>query len=367
MAGDLAGALLPRRAAPLPADRPLKVLVANMAHLGDLIVMAPLLAALRSSSRTAKLGLVVGTWGRPVLELDAAADAVHIVDHWRLNRAPGGLLGKLRQYAKTRSAAVSEIRALGYDAAIDPYAYFGNSADLLWSAGIPSRIGFTSGGAGTLYTHRIHFRSDLSIAANQARLLAPILGEDAVHGPPTAVLPGFRPDPDAEQMASAWGDYMVLHIGPGHPHRDWPADRWIALGQRLIADGFRLVFTGAANEAAHGAPVRAALGGEDLLGRLSLRQFATILSRARGLVAIDTVAGHLAACFQTPTAVVFAGVVPPQLWRPSQPFARIVTHGVPCAPCHRTLGCAVMTCLRSVQAETVHRAIHDAIRAKAAS
>lgn len=364
-AGDVAGLLLPRRAQPLPAGRPLNILVTNLAHLGDLLVTLPLLARLRASPRVARLGLLIGGWGRPVLELGELADQVHCFDHWRLNRAPEGMKAKLVRHAHTRSAAVAELRRTAYDVAIDTYAYFGNSADVLWSARIPARVGFTSGGAGTLYTHRIAFEPELSLAANQARLLAPILGEAEAHITHANALPGFRADPEAERLASQLGRYIVFHVGPGLPHRDWPAANWISLGRRLQAEGFRLAFTGAGGERGHVGPIQAALGGEDLLGRFGLTGFATVLDRAQGLVSIDTMAGHLAALFQTPNAVVFPGVIPASLWGPNQPFARTVTEPVACSPCHRTMGCAAMTCLRGVSPDAVHAALRNAIAAKA--
>lgn len=364
-AGDVAGLLLPRRATPLSAGRPLSVLVTNLAHLGDLLVTLPLLARLRASPRVAKLGLLIGSWGRPVLELGDLADKVHCLDHWRLNRAPAGLKAKLIRHARTRADAVIELRRAAYDVAIDTYAYFGNSADVLWSARIPARVGFTSGGAGTLYTHRIGFDPELSLAANQARLLAPILGEAASNDTLANVLPGFRADPEAERFARDLGRYIVFHVGPGLPHRDWPAANWISLGRRLQAEGFRLAFTGAASERGHVGPIQSVLGGEDLVGRLGLTGFATVLDRAQGLVSIDTMAGHLAALFQTPNAVVFPGVIPAKLWGPNQPFARTVTEPVACSPCHRTMGCEAMTCLRGVPPDTVHAALRNAMAAKA--
>jgi ADP-heptose:LPS heptosyltransferase len=366
-AGDIAGMLLPRRAAPLPAERPLRILVTNPAHLGDLIVTLPVLARLRASGRVARLGLAIGSWSRPVLELGDLADEVYCVDHWRLNRGGTGTAAKLLRHARTRAAALAALRRANYDVAADTYAYFGNSADVLWSAGVPMRIGFASGGAGTLYTHRLAFDPGLSMAANQSRLLAPILGDAASADAAVDPLPGFRPDPAAERLAGELGDFVVFHVGPGLPHRDWPAVQWIALGRHLRADGLRLAFTGAASERAQVGPIQEALGGEDLLGRLDLRGFATLLARARGLVSIDTMAGHLAALFRTPNAVVFPGVVPPGLWAPNQPFARAVTEAVACAPCNRTFGCEAMTCLRRVSPEAVHAALRQAMAAKAAA
>src|SRR5262245_48623453 len=109
-AGDIAGILAPRRAAAIPADRPINVLVANLAHLGDLIVALPLLARLRASPRVAKLGLLVGSWGRPVVDLGDLADEVFCVDHWRLNRAQDDTKTKLVRHARTRADAVAALR-----------------------------------------------------------------------------------------------------------------------------------------------------------------------------------------------------------------------------------------------------------------
>ena len=362
---DAVGFLAARRAGALPTDRPLKVLVANPAHLGDLINALPLLARLRASSSVAKLGLAIGTWGRPILELGELADRIHIVDHWHLNRSGASWLEKVRRHARTRAVAVEEMRRESYDVAIDSYPYFGNAADLLWSIGARTRIGFTSGGAGTLHTHGVAFDPKLSIVANQERLLAPMLGGEARQLEVPPGIPGFRPDPDASRLADDLPNYVVLHIGRGERHRDWPALGWIELGRRLIADGLHLVYTGESSEAAHSESVRAALRGANLIGRLSLRGFATIISRARGLISIDTVAGHLAACFQVPTAIIQNGIAPLTLWRPNQQFVRLVVFPVPCAPCNRTRGCTSMDCIRSTSAETVYAALCEAMVAKA--
>ena len=308
---DAVGLLAARRAGPLPANRPLNVLVANLAHLGDLINALPLLARLRASGSVAKLGLLIGTFGRPVLELGELADRIHVVDHWNLNRGGASWLEKIRRHARTRTVAVEEMRRESYDVAIDTYPYFGNSADLLWSIGAHTRIGFTSGGASTLLTHRFAFDPKLSIVANQERLLLPILGEEGLQLKMPAGIHGFKPDAEATRLANDLANYVVLHIGRGERHTDWPAPAWIELGRRLIADDLRLVYTGESSEAAHCESVRTALGGENLMGRLSLRGFATILSRARGLISINTVAGHLAACFRVPTAIVQNGTAPP--------------------------------------------------------
>jgi ADP-heptose:LPS heptosyltransferase len=299
-----------------------------------------------------------------VLELGNFTDRVHVFDHWSLNRGGRDLKAKLRRHAQTRADAIREIQAEGYDAAVDTYAYFGNAASLLWSAGISRRVGLTSGGAGTLYTDRFRFDPELSIARNQAKLLQPILGKGSDQGLTAVVPPGFEIDREAVRAAGDLGKFIIFHLGPGQPQKDWPTAAWIELGRRLTVDGFRIVFTGSASEAAHGAEVRARLGGEDLVGRLGLRGFATLLSRCEGLVTIDTLTAHLAACFETPTVVVGPGITPRGLWHPNQSYAAVATHSTGCAPCNRTKGCEAMTCIRAIQADRVYFMLHEVISAK---
>ena len=183
----------------LPIGRS-SVVIANLAHLGDLINVLPLLARLRASRSVAKLGLAIGSWGRPssswgssqiafISSIIGTSIAVGRVG-WKKSAAM-----RRRELLPSRKCA-----AKSYDVAIDSYPYFGNAADLMWSIGARTRIGFTSGGAGALHTHRVAFDPKLSIVANQERLLAPILGGEALQLEAPAGIPGFRPDPDASPL-----------------------------------------------------------------------------------------------------------------------------------------------------------------------
>ncbi|MET0181516.1 MAG: glycosyltransferase family 9 protein [Caulobacterales bacterium] len=359
-AADAIGNFAPRRFSPIPVGKPLRVLVSDLAHLGDLVALAPVIGRLRSSPRISHVGLLIGSWGRPVAEIADLADEIHIFDHAFLNR---GGEKRFDRHVKTRADARFQISEARYDVAIDAYPYLGNAAGLLWSASVPARIGFTSGGAGSFYTHRVRFDPAQSLLVNQARLLEPVLGSQADL---RAMLPGFRPDFKIAGELAEVGPYVVFHIGPGASHKDWPADAWIALGRSVRKAGYELVFTGGPSERDHGARVRQALGGKDLVGAAGLAGFATALRDAAGLVTIDTVAGHLAACFETPTVVVYPGIAPPSFWKPAQRFVRLATYPTLCAPCHLTRGCEAMTCIRDLTADDAMATLASVIAEKQA-
>jgi ADP-heptose:LPS heptosyltransferase len=360
MAGDVAGFCVPSRSRPLAA-RPLNVLVANLAHLGDIINLLPVLQRLQASPDVAKVGFLAGPWTRSLLEKVKLADKIHCVEHWSLNRSNISLKDKLGRHFASRSAAVQEMRFEKYDVALDTYPYFGNSADTLWSAQIPVRIGFNSGGGGTFYSQPVPFDPSISVQANQYGLLDHVLGKQDDHWPEN---PGLLLDPDVEKRASAIGDYIVFHVGRGEAHRSWPEQNWIALARRIASKGLKIVFTGEEAESEVSAGIRRAVPSLNMIGQLSFDGFTTILSRARGLVAVDTVAGHIAARFRVPTVVVQNGTIPSHLWRPTQPFVEGIRAPTECAPCNRSRGCPTMECIRSVSPESVEAALQELIEAR---
>jgi len=360
-AADVGARILPARAAPLPEGRKLNVLVSNLGHAGDLIVTMPLIAALRAHPRVASVGVLIGPWSRGLAEAGDIADHIHVASHWTLDRGAGGMRAKMARAKALRGPVRAELKAASYNLAIDAYAWFGNTAMLLWEAGVPVRAGFTSGGGGGFFTHRAGFAPNESVAANMARVARLVL-PDLEIGP--AVYPGFRESQAALEEARALGRYIVVHVGAGDPRRDWPAAHWIALCRSLTEAGYKLAFTGLPAESAQIEPVRAETGGVSFAGKLDFVGFATLIKEAAGLVCVDTGAGHIAACFETPSAILFNGIQPGERWRPQQRFARRASVETACAPCHRTQGCAAMACLRHVTAQEVFAALQDAISAK---
>ena len=50
----------------------------------------------------------------------------------------------------------NQINALNYDCAIDCYGFYPNSSLFLYLTNIQMRCGYTSGGAGALFSHSMH-------------------------------------------------------------------------------------------------------------------------------------------------------------------------------------------------------------------
>lgn len=116
---------------------------------------------------------------------------------------------------------------------------------------------------------------------------------------------------------SAEGRYVCLHPGANEEVRRWPAEHFVAVGDRLSAAGFDVVLTGSEREAELTAQIAAQLAepATDLSGKTSLGQMAALLEGAALLVCNDTGVSHLAAAIGSPSVVVFAASEP-ERWAP---------------------------------------------------
>ncbi len=355
---------LPLRARGGKIAPPRRLLISDMAHLGDLVAVTSLLPVLKSAFPECRIGFLIGSWARPVLQGHLLVDDVHILDHWSANRAPLSRGRKWRQYRQTRRQALQEVRAARYDAALDLHWSFPNTLPFLWQAHIPTRIGYGSGGFGPLATHCLEFDPrPLHVVERHLALVRALPVQDADMAlaapnlPPVSAADTAALERELQAGGVSQGSYLVFHAGAGGNLKVWPSEKWRALAERMTAEGWRLVFTGSGErDAALIAEITKDLSGcVSLCNHLNWGGFVAVISQARLLVCVDTVAGHIAAAVGTPCAVITTGQSP-YLWKPFGKNRQILTQPVPCAPCHRGLGCAGMECIRDLEVEQVYQA-----------
>ncbi len=365
----LLGALGPRQtAAGQPASAPRRVLLAIGGHIGDSVIATASLALLKRERPELEVGIVAASWAKPVFEHHPLVARMHVVDHWKLDRSARPLSEKLLRHRRTLATALAEIRALHYDVAVDLYAYYPNMAWLLWRAGISTRIGYRSGGYGPLYTHALEWSNTTDhTAVQQARLMTLAFPEIDPARATSYVLGPVRDDSARRAEARlieagvSPGEYVVVHMGVGSALREWPRAKWRETVRALVVAGHQVVLTGAGDDQVRdAADVARECGCATLAGRLSWNEFVHIIANARVVVAPETVAGHVAAAVGTPCVSLYTGMGTIDHWRPLSSVCSVLTHDVPCAPCHRRRGCATMDCVRDIEVDDVLAAVQAA-------
>lgn len=285
----------------------MRLLCLQLKRIGDAILTAPALTALREAHPLAHLTLILHGPSGGLGPALAAADEVLVYAPGRPNLAlwsriiTGGWAACYDFTGTDRSAVMARMsragRVFGYRAFVEKRAWRTDGYTDLSGASV----------------------RDLPTIDFHLALTGLPMPEDTGFEIPTgkrAQVPGL---PAAE--------FIVVHPGTARPEKFWPAERWAEVIGRLPLP---VVLTGARDpdERAHLDAIKAALGSagptvHDQSGSLTLLQLAAAIARARLVLSVDSAAMHLAAMARRPQVALF-GPTNPFHWGPRHPDARVV-------------------------------------------
>ena len=266
----------------------MRILVLRGGALGDLIVTLPALALLRQRWPEARIELVGnGTAGE--LAVDAGlVDAVHSQHEARWSALYG------------RTALPAQLARWLHE--FDVVVCYWPDPDGELTQRFPSHPGQTALFASSL--------PDVAPAA--AHYCAPLRSLGLI--PDNLVYPLRVPLP--------FGRRVALHPGSGAARKNWPLDRWEALGRWLEADvGVELVIVSGEAERQELLPK---MGRR--LCNLPLRELADQLAQCVLFIGHDSGISHLAASVGVRCVLLF-GPTDPAIWAPPAPNVEVLRRG----------------------------------------
>jgi ADP-heptose:LPS heptosyltransferase len=300
----------------------------------------------------------------------------------------------LRVFAIDAAAALRRMRQEGIDAVIDMEFLTRAPAILSYLTGASHRVGlhrFQEEGPyrGDLLTHRVQYNPYLHTSEAYLHLVQ-ALDEDPDDLPllktPTRETPLAPPRFEAtdDDKARVWallehehggrppGPLVLLNPNTGDllPTRMWPADRFVALAQQILADhpDVTLVLTGGPSEQEATEALRREMGGSRVLcmaGRTSLRDVLVLYTLGAVLVTNDSGPGHFASMTDIENIVLF-GPETPQRFGPLGAHAHVIWAGLACSPCvnpynHRFSACTDNVCMQSITVAQVAAQVRDCL------
>ncbi|HEV8238165.1 MAG TPA: glycosyltransferase family 9 protein [Thermoanaerobaculia bacterium] len=307
----LAARRLPAPAAP-PAE-PSSIFVLRNNDVGDLLVVTPLFAALRTRYPQARIAAGVGGWNLDVLRHNPHLSQVLTVDAPWLNKyARATALGRLRYLE--RDPQVERLAAERFAVGIDVAGTAWGSL-LLLRAHIPYRLGvrgYAGGDSGAQAT--IPYAADEHVGRMALRF-AELLGCEQLPEPRPQL---FLTDEETREGESWWqaapgagsgarGARIVVAPGGGLPSKLWPAERFAALTGRLAASHLVTVLAGPA-ETALARAVAADSGA--LVSQAALRGAFALVAAADLVICNSSMAMHVAAAFGKPAVVLLGAAFP---------------------------------------------------------
>ncbi len=169
--------------------------------------------------------------------------------------------------------------------------------------------------------------------------------------------------------------YVVLNPGSNEPGRRWPLAGYLNIAQRLLKQGFRVVFVGTHEEKPDEEKMRALQGKPgviNLIGRTSLPELLDLMNHAAGMISNDTGPAHLGIALGAPILVIvggghFGSFVPyPKDITPAN--ARFIFHEMDCYHCFwrchkRQSKFHVFPCIDAISEDRVWREIEGLLKA----
>ncbi|MBI5274660.1 MAG: glycosyltransferase family 9 protein [Chlamydiales bacterium] len=282
-----------------------RILFCNTAHLGDVVNASYVIYAIKQQYPSAKIGFLLDKNAKDLISVDY----VHTISHYKHNRNKQNIITKILLYWKSSIQALSEIKKIQYDIAIDLYLYFGNSAFFLFLANIPHRIGYVSGGFGNFFTER------LTYVPNQGQIIQyyiPVLRLLNVEDPYLKSSIAVRPP-----AVSLPTKYIIIHPGCGNKIKEWPISYWKEVVQFCINQQIAVVLTGAGTrDVVLGKEICAFFDSViNLVNKLTLMEFSYVIKHAALVISVDSVASHLAGAFDVACIQMMIDPVSTMLWQ----------------------------------------------------
>jgi exopolysaccharide biosynthesis WecB/TagA/CpsF family protein len=346
-----------------------RILLVQLADIGDLVLTTPALAALRAARPAAHLALLTTRHSAPVLPAGLVDEIIpfdkHTFDRPRALLKPDNLREAL--------GLAGRLRRGHYDTVVFFHHFttrFGalKFASLAFSSGARRRVGLDNGNAPFL-TDRI---PDEGFGArHQAQYwldLVGLLGADTTARPAQVAVaqgPGAVPAP---LKAKAPGSIRIaLHPGSGGYSlaRRWEPTKFAAVADALAMEfNAQVVLLGTADDNVDDVRVAMRAKPVDMTGRTTLAQLAAVLKTCDLYIGADSGVMHIAAAVGIPVVAVF-GPSNPDAWRPWTPGGRsaVVTSDAACSPCSYVGhsiglrdGCAARSCMQMISAGRVVKA-----------
>ena len=301
------------------------ILIIQTAFLGDVILLTPLIRAVRELYPQAEIDALVVPQSQGVLDNNPHLREVLTFDKrqkkWRAFRQILRILSDRK-----------------YDLAISPHSST-TTALLMFLAGIPVRVGFDRWHAAHYLTHKVPHYDDRGWHKVQKNLhlLSALSGRS--FNRQTELFPSLQDEAWAEQKLSVFSypQKPLIALAPGSVWntKRWPREHYIALSKKLCAEGYNLVFIGGTDERGLCQEIIEQSGCRALntAGEASILQSAALIGRCELMICNDSGALHIANAMQTDVFAFFGPTVPAIGYYPFRPGDVVFERRMDCRPC----------------------------------
>lgn len=336
-------------------NNPNKILISNIAHLGDLLLSTSVLTLIKKKFPNCKIGFICSSASKELIENHPLIDKIFTLDHWKLNRSKSSFFKKFTKYLKTRSKALKEIKNEKYDIAIDLYFYFPNSIYLFWKANIPIRIGYTSAGFGNFLTHKIDWQNQNKHITLYHVDLLKFLKVDLIEKEKKYLDLDLSLFLSKNIKIDLPNNYIIFHIGAGDNKKKWELNKWKTLSDWFLKKGKTIIFTGRGDEEENEIQeiIKDKQNCISLCNKLSLVETMYVIRNSKLVICVDSLILHISTALNKPTITIYCGINNHHHWVMKKDNVFPIIKSLECTPCFNKNGCDSMDCLNKIDVNEI--------------
>lgn len=203
------------------------------------------------------------------------------------------------------------LRAKSYDYVIDAQGLIKSAAVALFAHGVKCGYDKTSAReplANVVYKKKLAIAKNLHAITRTRKLFATILNYNNISD-----MPSYGIGIDTSHFATQNYDdnYLVFVHGTTAKKKCWADNSWQELARLAVEAGFKVKIPWSNTEELQRAKYIAATHADiEVLPKLDLTSLGSLMLKAKGVVAIDTGLGHLAAALNVPTISLYGPTDP---------------------------------------------------------
>lgn len=312
-------------------EKPQKILCIRPDNMGDLLMSAPAIAALKETFDS-HITLLTSSMAKGIASFLPAVDDCIV---WDVPWVKGTETLDREKFWNLTSA----LRDKSFDAAVIFTVFSQNplpTAMVAMLAGIPQRLGYCRENPYQLLTHWLPEEEPYQYIRHQVRrdlgLVAAIgarTSDEAIRVRP-AEAEGHVTRKFAVAGVDAGQPWVIFHPGASEKRRECPSALWIEAGKAIANTlGYQIIITGVEREKATADEIATGIGraAHSMAGLFSLEELIALIRMSPLLISVNTGTVHIAAAVHTPVIVLYALTNPQHA--PWRAIGKVLPYSVP--------------------------------------
>lgn len=332
-----------------------KILVVNLAFIGDVILSTPVIRALKEKYPQSSISMLTIPLTAPIAQLNPYIDKVLIYDKKGDHK---GLLGGWK--------VVTAIKKEKFDMAIC-MNFAVRGAMLTWLAGIKYRIGYDAQ-HGKIFLNYIVEASRKVIqheTLNHMMVLQP-LGIKAIDYKIEIAVPNnIIEDTACKINFNKNKKNLVICPFGSYKKKNLDISEYCKIIKGLN-DKFDIYIIGGKKEeeGLNFLAEKAGLNKDKILaGKLNLQELAALIKLSTVLLSVDTGPLHIAQGVNTPVVALF-GPTDPVIWGPRNEHDKIIYNNIECSPCWGRGTCEKNICMEKIDSGVIIKELNSFLYSK---